>query len=57
MVEERLTSVLIKLGISPDAAIDTPLSAEILDEERALMNGPAMPGQGLGQDDINALFD
>ena len=38
-------------------AVAAPVDAEDGAEEDALLNGPALAGGGLSQDDIDALFD
>lgn len=51
--------ILAMIGIwGADAFIDLPVQEETPAEEgEALLNGPALSGEGLSQSDIDALFD
>ncbi len=54
-VEERLEA--LKRAWGPDLGTDEPAPSEPQDEEAALLNGPALDGEGASQDDVDALFD
>lgn len=50
IIEERLDVLIEKLGVQP------PGTDEALHGEAALLNGPAMPGQSISQDEIDKLL-
>lgn len=54
-VEERVNSLMAYWG--PDDLDDISVEAKEKTEDEALLNGPQLEGQGLSQDDIDALFD
>jgi chemotaxis protein CheZ len=56
-VETKLGALLDRLGIVPDPAGGAPLDDSEEAIERSLMNGPAMPGAGIDQANIDAMFD
>jgi chemotaxis protein CheZ len=57
-IESRVLSMIeIWGGLEAFQELPIPASEDGVDEdESALLNGPAMEGQGLSQDDIDALF-
>jgi chemotaxis protein CheZ len=57
IVEEKLNCVFDKLGIVPKEYTECVLNDDNMAAERTLMNGPAMPGQGVDQADIDAMFN
>jgi len=54
-VEERVNSLMNFWG--PDELDKIEVKAAEKTEDEALLNGPQLDGQGLSQDDIDALFD
>lgn len=52
-IEERLDALQRAWG--PDLGYEEPPPEE--DEEAALLNGPQLDGEGVSQDDVDALFD
>jgi len=55
-IEEKILAIINIWGV--DAFTDLPIPAEPRAEgDAGLMNGPQLEGQGISQDDINALFD
>lgn len=57
-IESRILSMIDIWG-GLDAFQDLPVTASDTEEagDESLLNGPALDGQGLSQDDIDALFD
>lgn len=53
-VEEKLASLLGRLGIDRVPAKEAVVN---ISDDRSLMNGPAMPGNGMNQANIDAMFD
>jgi chemotaxis protein CheZ len=53
-VEERLHALQNAWG--PDLGDAPALGAENADEEAALLNGPALEGEGVAQDDVDAIL-
>lgn len=61
-IENRIGLLANILGIASDQLDDVArktdiTSTETVDEEQKLLNGPAMPGEGICQSDIDAMFD
>ena len=54
-VEERVNSLIDFWG--HDKLISTKVAAEERTEDKKLLNGPQLEGQGLSQDDIDLQFD
>jgi len=52
-IEDRLGKLAHLLGEDEEHAQDTPEHQSVDD---VLLNGPSMPGEGVDQDDIDALF-
>lgn len=57
-IEERILAMIDIWGLDAFQGLPVPtVDAEDGAEEDALLNGPALAGGGLSQDDIDALFD
>lgn len=56
-IEERIVAMIGIWGIEAFEDLPIPLDDEELDEDAALLNGPARAGEGISQADIDALFD
>ncbi len=54
-IEERLTRLATTLGLDADGDLDD--EAEMVDEAKGPLTGPALPQAASSQDDIDALFD
>ena len=54
-VEERVEALKQLLGEQELAELE--VEPEDIPEDKALLNGPQLEGQGLSQDDIDSLFD
>ena len=54
-VEERVNSLIDFWG--HDKLVSTKVAAEERTEDKKLLNGPKLEGQGLSQDDIDLQFD
>jgi chemotaxis protein CheZ len=61
IIEDRLNTMVVALGgeikKSINGAGGKRLSAADINKPDTLMNGPQLPGSGINQDDIDALFD
>ncbi len=55
-VEDRINAMIEIWGEEDIAEVDASVADET-DSDKNLLNGPAMDGEGIGQDDIDALFD
>lgn len=55
-IEERILAMISIWGVEAFTELPVP-KTEGDDSDEALMNGPALGGQGISQEDINALFD
>jgi len=55
-VEDRINAMIEIWGEEDIADVDASVADET-DSDKNLLNGPAMDGEGIGQDDIDALFD
>ncbi|MFP6710775.1 MAG: protein phosphatase CheZ [Rhodospirillales bacterium] len=55
-VEDRINAMIEIWGEDDIAEIEASVADET-DEDKNLLNGPALSGEGIGQDDIDALFD
>ncbi len=56
VVERRIDALLTALGGEPAEAAEKAAETEEADPEAKLLNGPALPGTGTSQDEIDALF-
>lgn len=54
-IEQRLDG--LKSAWGPDVGIDEPAPSEPEGADAALLNGPALDGEGVSQDDVDAMFD
>jgi chemotaxis protein CheZ len=55
-IEERILAMINIWGV--EAFAELPMvESDMREGDKALMNGPQLPNQGISQDDINALFD
>jgi len=55
-VEQRVESLVDTLGRASLAEVEVAPDQEKTDDE-LLLSGPQLEGEGLSQDDIDALFD
>tara|TARA_B100000315_G_scaffold260520_1_gene322558 strand:+ start:7407 stop:8213 length:807 start_codon:yes stop_codon:yes gene_type:complete len=55
-VEDRINAMIEIWGEEDIAEVDASVADEA-DDDKNLLNGPALEGEGIGQDDIDALFD
>jgi chemotaxis protein CheZ len=55
-VEDRINAMIEIWGEEDIADVDASVADET-DSDKNLLNGPAMDGEGIDQDDIDALFD
>ena len=55
-VEDRINAMIGIWGEEGIAEVDASVADET-DEDKTLLNGPAMDGEGIDQNDIDALFD
>lgn len=55
LIEHRVIAMIDIWGL--DAFRDLPVAEEERSEADSLLNGPALNGQGLSQEDVDALFD
>ena len=55
-IEERILAMIGIWGVDAFAELPVP-QQPAAEGDKALMNGPQLPNQGISQDDINALFD
>ena len=55
-VEDRMNAMIDIWGEADIAEVDASVSDET-DGDKNLLNGPAMAGEGIDQNDIDALFD
>lgn len=54
-IEQRVIAMIDIWGL--DAFRDLPVLGDEIEEAERLLNGPALGGQGLSQEDVDALFD
>ena len=55
-VEDRINAMIEIWGEDDISEVDASVADET-DNDKNLLNGPAMGGEGIAQDDIDALFD
>ncbi len=57
VIEQRMCEVAARLGVDTTAAIvSAPVAPTGMNDEASLLNGPALPGQGMGQGDADKFF-
>ncbi|WP_321394405.1 protein phosphatase CheZ [Emcibacter sp.] len=56
-VEDRVDRLINILGLQDDELAKAAQPAEEIDEEKALLNGPALEGEGIDQTEIDALLN
>ncbi len=55
-VEERVHSVILTWGKDEIEEVVEEIKEEHVDPEKKLLNGPAMPGQGVSQKDVDSIL-
>ena len=55
-IERKVLKLVVTLGLAEKKDDLNDADVETLNADAALLNGPSMPGQGLAQDDIDAIL-